>query len=135
MKKILISLFILMALGGVFFYLYGRLRSHNPNFSKTVKYTLNGKTYHFLVATNAPEWEKGLMYYTKLTNADGMLFIFPDRRFRTFWNKNTYMDLDVYWLDGSRVVTKDFLPSIRKSKGLVIISSPEPVNKVIEIPR
>lgn len=69
----------------------------------------------------------------ELKNADGMIFIFPDKKTRTFWNKNTYLNLDVYWLDDEKVVGKSFLPSILKSKEIITINSSGKVNKVIEL--
>lgn len=102
------------------------------------KYTIDNKTYKLLTARNQTEWEKGLMFYKskkELKGADGMIFIFPDKQPRTFWNKNTYLDLDVYWIDDDKVVGKDFLPSILKTKEPYTISSKSEVNKVIEIIR
>jgi len=73
------------------------------------------------------------MFYKKPVDFDGMIFIFSDKRERRFWNKNTYLDLDIYWLDENMVVGKVFLPSIEKSKETVTIDSSKAVNKVIEI--
>ena len=64
-----------------------------------------------------------------------MIFLFPDIKPRVFWNKNTFIDLDVYWILGDKVIGRDFLPSINKSNGVVYVSSPVPVNKVVEIVR
>jgi len=69
----------------------------------------------------------------ELKGADGMIFIFPNKEIRSFWNENTYLDLDVYWLDDDRVVGKDYLPSILKTKEPYTINSKEEVDKVIEI--
>src|SRR3990167_6646648 len=104
--------------------------------SSFLNYNLNGKTYKLMTAKNSSEFQKGLMYYRskkELNGADGMIFIFPDKDYRSFWNENTYLDLDVYWIDGERVAGKDFLPSIEKSKEVVVIESKEKVDKVIEI--
>jgi len=73
------------------------------------------------------------MNIKKLNNADGMMFIFKDKKFRTFWNKNTYFDLDVYWILDEKVIGKSYLPSIEKTKELIYVNSPAPVNKVVEI--
>jgi len=73
------------------------------------------------------------MFYKKPVDFDGMIFIFPDKDYRTFWNKNTYLDLDVYWLNDDKVVGKSFLPSILKSKKVVTVGSGEEVNRVVEI--
>jgi uncharacterized membrane protein (UPF0127 family) len=104
--------------------------------SPFLNYELEGKSYRLLTAKNSTEWAKGLMNYRnkkELKGADGMIFIFPDKEIRSFWNENTYLDLDVYWIDGDKVVGKDFLPSIEKSKEVVIIESKTKVDKVIEI--
>lgn len=102
------------------------------NYQK-IYYRLNGKRYYFLVADTDEKRIKGLMNVRELKNYDGMIFIFSKKDFRSFWNKNTYLDLDLYWIADDKVVGKNFLPSIKKSKNLVIITSPEKVNKVIEL--
>jgi len=105
---------------------------------KLIYYSLEGKTYKLLPAKTPLEHQKGLMFYRskkELKGADGMIFIFSNKNYRTFWNKNTFLDLDVYWIDGDRIVGKDFLPSIEKTKEILTINSPKPVNKVVEIVR
>jgi uncharacterized membrane protein (UPF0127 family) len=71
--------------------------------------------------------------YRRNIETDGMIFFFPEKQVRTFWNRNTYLDLDVYWLDGDKVVGKEYLPSIEKSGRTVTILSPKPVDRVIEV--
>ena len=103
---------------------------------KIISYKIEGKTYHLLVAKTKTAHQKGLMFYRskkELKGADGMIFVFEDKNYRNFWNKNTFLDLDVYWIDGNRIVGKDFLPSIKKTKEVFIIASPKPVDKVVEI--
>ncbi len=70
----------------------------------------------------------------KLDGADGMMFLFPDKKVRSFWNKNTFMDLRLYWLDNNVIIGESFLPSIEKSKEIITVISPKEVNKVIELP-
>ncbi len=99
-------------------------------------YELNGRVYKLLTAKNESEWQKGLMFVKskkELKGADGMIFIFPDKQIRSFWNKNTYLDLDLIWMDGDRVVGKSFLPSIAKTKNPFTVSSPMVVDRVVEI--
>lgn len=117
-----------MLLAGIILYLVEK-----NIYKRTIVYTLNGKKYRLLVADNNKEWLEGLMYHRQLENADGMIFIFPDKAIRYFWNKNTYLDLDVYWIDEDKIVGKDFLPSIEKSGRLITISSQKEVNKVVEL--
>ncbi|GBD34309.1 Capsule biosynthesis protein CapA [bacterium HR35] len=96
-------------------------------------YQINNKIYLLKIADEPLEWERGLMFVRKPIDFDGMIFIFPDKQIRSFWNKNTLVDLDIYWLDDDKIIGKDFLPSIEKTKGIYTITSPVPVNKVIEI--
>ena len=69
----------------------------------------------------------------ELIGVDGMIFIFPNKQVQSFWNKNTYLDLNVYWLNDDKIVGKSFLPSILKSKETVVVKSPDKVNRVVEI--
>ncbi len=102
-------------------------------FTSTTTYILNGKKYRLLVADTPQKREKGLMYVRNLRGIDGMIFIYQDSEIRGFWNKNTYLDLDLYWINDGKVVGETFLPSIDKSKKIVRFFSPVPVNKVIEL--
>jgi len=102
---------------------------------KLVPYGLENKVYLLTEAKTPEEWQKGLMFVKKPVDYDGMIFIFPDKQIRSFWNKNTFVDLDVYWLKDDKIVGKDKLESIKKTKNIKIIQSTLPVNKVIEIIR
>ncbi len=45
------------------------------------------------------------MYRDALPDGTGMLFVFPDNRVRAFWMANTYLALDIAYMDPSfRVV-------------------------------
>jgi len=101
--------------------------------SHLTTFKLEGKTYKLLIAQNEKEWAQGLMNVQCPCDFDGMLFIFPDKQVRSFWNQNTFVDLNVYWLDENKVVGKDYLPSILKTKEPLVITSPLPVNRVIEL--
>lgn len=48
----------------------------------------------------------GLMYRRELAPEAGMFFIFPESAKRSFWMKNTYVELDIIYLDDEyRVVS------------------------------
>lgn len=104
---------------------------------KIVEYNLEGKTYRLYLADTPKKWSSGLMYLKKKPDGiDGMLFSFPEVGYRTFYNKNTYLDLDIYWIKNSSVVGKGFLPSVRKTGGVIVyITSPQEVDTVVEIIR
>ncbi len=95
---------------------------------------IEGKVYKLIVADTPARWQKGLMFVRKpVTGFDGMIFIFPSYQYQRFWNMNTFENLTLYWMKGEEVVGKSQLPSIEESKDIVRVSSPEPVNIVVEI--
>lgn len=57
------------------------------------------------VARTEEQREQGLMYRQELPDGTGMLFVFDDEQVRSFWMQNTYVALDIAFLDVSlRVV-------------------------------
>lgn len=43
--------------------------------------------------------QKGLMEEPSLLEDEGMLFIFEEQDFHSFWMKNTLLSLDILWID------------------------------------
>jgi len=128
-KKINKNIFLIIVVLFLFtaFVFYPKEKNNITNFK------IENKTHKLLIADSPNEWSRGLMNIQKLDNTDGMIFIFPDKQFRSFWNKNTLLDLDVYWILDEKIIGKSYLPSINKSKGLVYVNSPALVNKVVEL--
>ena len=60
-----------------------------------------GSSSHFLfeVASTDSERRLGLMYRRNLANDRGMIFVFPETSEHSFWMKNTYISLDMFFLD------------------------------------
>ena len=54
----------------------------------------------------------GLMNRVMLPENDGMLFVFPDSEYRSFWMKNTYIPLSIAYIDkDNRIIEiKDMIP-------------------------
>jgi uncharacterized membrane protein (UPF0127 family) len=101
---------------------------------RVMAYELEGKKKNLIVAENPDQWEKGLMSVRiPIPGVDGMIFLFPDTQERTFWNKNTFRDLRIYWIRKGKVVNTSELPSIIKSKNVTTVSSEQPVDTVIEL--
>ncbi len=53
------------------------------------------------VAATSDERAAGLMYRDEVPDGTGMLFVFPDVSVRSFWMANTYVPLDLAFLDTS----------------------------------
>lgn len=103
---------------------------------ETTQYYLEGVNRHLYVADTQAKWGRGLMYVRNkkdINDKDGMMFVFPETQPTTFWNKNTYSNLTLYWIKDGVVVGTSDLPSITKVKTLMTVSSPVPVDAVIEL--
>jgi len=56
------------------------------------------------VAVSDQERALGLMFRDVLASGRGMLFLFASEERWSFWMKNTFITLDMVWLDGRGVV-------------------------------
>lgn len=56
------------------------------------------------VARTPDERAEGLMYRQEIPDGTGMLFVFEDNTVRSFWMQNTYVALDIAYMDPSFVV-------------------------------
>ena len=96
-----------------------------------INYTIQGRTFQVYLADTEEKKIKGLSGMNSI-DADGMLFVFDKPYKATFWNKDTHLDLELWWIRGESVIKKDYLPSIDKTS-LVRIQSSAEVDKVLEI--
>ncbi|MEJ2204082.1 MAG: DUF192 domain-containing protein [Gemmatimonadota bacterium] len=53
------------------------------------------------LARTPDERAEGLMYRDEVPDGTGMLFIFQDSEIRSFWMANTYVPLDIAYMDSS----------------------------------
>lgn len=56
------------------------------------------------VAKTERDREVGLMFRTTLPEQRGMLFVFEDEAPHTFWMKNTYLPLDLLFIDHTQTI-------------------------------
>lgn len=64
----------------------------------------NGKAVIAELAITPAEREKGLMFRKSLAPDQGMLFVFEEEDFYSFWMKNTLIPLDIIWLNANRQI-------------------------------
>src|SRR5688572_21060190 len=66
---------------------------------RKARLTLGSKVLAVELAESERQHARGLMYRQKLGEGEGMLFIFPDLGIRSFWMKNTFVDLAIGFFD------------------------------------
>lgn len=76
------------------------LLNTQPASKKFVKiYFPDGDSVTAELAVTPEERARGLMYRKKMGSDQGMLFIFGEEGFYSFWMKNMVISLDFIWLD------------------------------------
>jgi len=70
-----------------------------PTAHITVEEDPPGVSLDVEIAANETDRDTGLMYRQTLSDSDGMLFLFPSPTTLGFWMKNTYVPLDIAFLD------------------------------------
>ena len=83
------------------------------------------------LAKTAGEQQRGLMYRRELAKDKGMLFIFGEESPRSFWMKNTYVELDIIFIGADKKivsVAKRAVPLSETSR-----PSGKPASYVLEV--
>lgn len=74
------------------------------NASKTDQVCIEQHCFEVELALTQPERSQGLMDRKQMAADTGMLFIFDAERPYSFWMKNTFIALDIIWMDYSRKI-------------------------------
>ncbi len=73
---------------------------------KEIKVNIKDYNYYLEIASTSQEKQIGLSNRESLCVNCGMLFIFPKQSIYTFWMKDTYIPLDIIWLDKDYKIVK-----------------------------
>ena len=87
--------------------------------------------YQVEIAADEATRERGLMERREMAADHGMLFEFPERAPVTFWMKDTYLSLDMIFIDRDGTVRRVFERATPQSESL--IPSRTPVVAVLEL--
>lgn len=89
------------------------------------------------LALTPEDQRKGLMFREELAAGRGMLFVFGELAPRSFWMKNTWIDLDMVFLDRELKVLKVFHRVPRSRPGqpeAEVARASSPAALVLELP-
>jgi uncharacterized membrane protein (UPF0127 family) len=95
--------------------------------------TTTGSVVNFKIwtADRPSRQEQGLMYIRDMDEHAGMLFVFPADEQVSMWMKNTYLSLDMVFIDAAgRIV---YIAPKTTPLSLDIISTPQPTRAVLEL--
>ena len=84
------------------------------------------------VARTAQQRQQGLMYREELPEGTGMLFVFDRVEIRSFWMQNTYIALDIAFIDQDQRIV-DIQAMEPQSSDLH--ESPAPALFALEVPQ
>lgn len=87
------------------------------------------------LAITPEEQEKGLMYRTIMKDNEGMLFVFSESKEYGFWMKNTFIPLDIIWIDENKkiVTIKSAIPCENKNNSCEVYYPTQNATYVLEI--
>ena len=97
----------------------------------TIETSGGAKKFDIEVATTSDEKSLGLMFRTSLPDSEGMLFPYTPSQEITMWMKNTYIPLDMLFIDTRGKVVR-IIP-MTKPFSLDILSSLTPIKAVLEL--
>ena len=107
------NFFLKLIILGIFLINYSSISSSNlntPIFSNIeCKITFENDKSKLLTLDIADNFEKrsqGLMNRKKLEPNSGMLFIWEDSKIRNFWMKNTYFNLDLFFINDEGTIVE-----------------------------
>ena len=109
----------------------GQLLQHFPTASLTIK--TDGGMHQFIVevAKTPKQHTQGLMFRRRLAADAGMLFVYPRAEIIVMWMQNTFVPLDMLFIDASFRITHIVQRTIPLSTET--INSLEPALSVLEL--
>ena len=127
-----LAIFVLCLIGwGVYTFLLNREKAASIPVLKNL--AVGGRMFAVEIADETSEHSKGLSGRQSLADDRGMLFVFEGLRTRSFWMSGMKFPLDLVWIQGNKVIgISENLPPAPEGSA-EIYSSPEPVDKVLEI--
>ena len=85
------------------------------------------------IADDENEMAKGLMFRQRLDESSGMLFVFSDEYYRTFWMKNTLIPLDIIFIGNDFKIAEIKYAVPCREEPCILYKSSKPARYVLEV--
>ncbi|MDD4937813.1 MAG: DUF192 domain-containing protein [Candidatus Shapirobacteria bacterium] len=129
MSKNLVIILIIIVLIPLIVFLFSKKNS-TIKFS-TTKIKLNNIEYEIEIAHTISQKSAGLSNRDKLCQTCGMIFIFNKDSIMPFWMKNTFIPLDIIWINSNGQITDIITATnINSTK---ILQNTQPAKYVLEL--
>ena len=128
---LVLGLFIAIIAGGFLIFGSGLISKE-----KHGKVFVRGQEFSVEIADTPMKRSRGLSGREKLEINEGMLFLFSNAGYQSFWMKGMVIPIDIIWIKGSKIV--GFEKNVRPEPGVRTTNlkryvSPEAVEKVLEV--
>lgn len=107
--------------------------TQKPLEQKLVEVRVGNAIFEAEIVDQPLSWQRGLSGRDQLVENRGMLFIFPDRQIRNFWMKDMRFSIDIIWISENEIIGLVQNARPESAEPYTIFTSPEPVDKVLEI--
>lgn len=125
---IVITLFLVLILDS--FFSIQSLDNSNHNMAEII---INDLTLYVEISQTDIETRKGLSNREKLEQDHGMLFVFDNKKVRTFWMKDMKFPLDMIWIEDNKIVDISKNVQLTENNSITRKKSCCPVNLVLEV--
>jgi uncharacterized membrane protein (UPF0127 family) len=106
MQKLLFSICLLFLIIGAFYYIAKISTNSDSNYTKQLK--VGEKVFLINTVSTAALKSLGLSYTKKICDNCGMLFVFEEADYHSFWMKDMNYDLDIVFIDQDKNISEVF---------------------------
>ena len=121
-----------MLTGLLFLLTVSTAAADRKNYQVTIQ-TPDGKqiVYQLELAATPSARQQGLMFRKGIAAGEGMLFVWPEEKKRSFWMKNTFMSLDILFFSHEKILISSHQNTVPFS--VEQLPSGKPAKYVVEL--
>ncbi len=134
MKKLVVILIIIFIIGSIFYLQLIQQSKYKITGSlKQPEVIINQQKIYLEIASEPAKQIQGLSNRKILKSDHGMLFVYADKKIRTFWMKDMNFPLDIIWINDNKIVGIEKNLPPEGNQPIKTYRSPAAVNYVLEV--